>query len=1012
MNSVCRDIFRAIHEGKWLSIEYRNKGEQITRYWIGIQDLNIGKRTLAVEGLHLGKYTIESYDCIYIDSIISSKVIEGSYCPVNERLVRDIYLRPDRYVSLFDHIVNLKILSYLEMCNRLDTVPYHSDYELVHFLDRESFQGDCYQLSDEQFRAIVKSFQCNKNEQSGRPDGKLQIQKLAINVLSIHTVRGLYVLAYRQLQLDVRRRVLRPDDEITICTQFTLNGTTENIRRYLDADDYELLGDFEGNQEKIKDVITRKSGQNISVDDLPYVIGLGMDIALDLHSEYEAVINMFHSGQIPVPMKAFFGDLLNRPVKRKAYPIELIDQRINLDQLLAIYHAMRYPIAYIQGPPGTGKTSTIINTVITAFFNEKTVLFASYNNHPINGVFERLSNMEYQGKRIPFPILRIGNREKVREALLYMRRLYEQVHEIRVFEGTLDRNKEDRIRRARELSDLLKKYEELLELKERSETLRRLLEFRGERKQSLEMVMFDHDLQERQLNQVNGQIQKIGTVTDDQALALLDDNAEQLKQYLYYTSARYIKKLDEPKNRDLLDMILSESSDTQVQDFIRYLSKTSNVKRLQKIFPIIATTCISAHRVGSPEPMFDMVVIDEASQCNTAVSLVPILRGESLMLVGDPQQLNPVIQLNELVNQKLKKRYHVTDEYDYRTNSVYKTFLACDAVSDEILLHNHYRCNKRIIDFNNKKYYHSRLRIMTKSSETKPLVYVDVREDEPDCKNTSLREAQEVVRLAAEHSGRSVGVITPFVNQKNLIESLLKKNGLSHVTCGTVHAFQGDEKDVILFSTAITNQTKAGTYNWLKNNKELINVATSRARDRLIMLSNSKELERLHQNEGGDDLFELARYVRTNGTSVVTGRQNNSRALGVKPFSTATEEAFLQSLNHALENIWMSQSMYRVHKEVAVSQVFENNIGDQNLFYSGRFDFVVYEVLGRREMPVLAIELDGKEHYEDEIVRERDRKKNEICRLHGLQLIRVENSYARRYNYIKEILISYFNRKH
>ncbi len=1012
MNSVCRDIFRAIHEGKWLSIEYRNKGEQITRYWIGIQDLNIGKRTLAVEGLHLGKYTIESYDCIYIDSIISSKVIEGSYCPVNERLVRDIYLRPDRYVSLFDHIVNLKILSYLEMCNRLDTVPYHSDYELVHFLDRESFQGDCYQLSGEQFRAIVKSFQCNKNEQSGRPDGKLQIQKLAINVLSIHTVRGLYVLAYRQLQLDVRRRVLRPDDEITICTQFTLNGTTENIRRYLDADDYELLGDFEGNQEKIKDVITRKSGQNISVDDLPYVIGLGMDIALDLHSEYEAVINMFHSGQIPVPMKAFFGDLLNRPVKRKAYPIELIDQRINLDQLLAIYHAMRYPIAYIQGPPGTGKTSTIINTVITAFFNEKTVLFASYNNHPINGVFERLSNMEYQGKRIPFPILRIGNREKVREALLYMRRLYEQVHEIRVYEGTLDRNKEDRIRRARELSDLLKKYEELLELKERSETLRRLLEFRGERKQSLEMVMFDHDLQERQLNQVNGQIEKIGTVTDDQALALLDDNAEQLKQYLYYTSARYIKKLDEPKNRDLLDMILSESSDTQVQDFIRYLSKTSNVKRLQKIFPIIATTCISAHRVGSPEPMFDMVVIDEASQCNTAVSLVPILRGESLMLVGDPQQLNPVIQLNELVNQKLKKRYHVTDEYDYRTNSVYKTFLACDAVSDEILLHNHYRCNKRIIDFNNKKYYHSRLRIMTKSSETKPLVYVDVREDEPDCKNTSLREAQEVVRLAAEHSGRSVGVITPFVNQKNLIESLLKKNGLSHVTCGTVHAFQGDEKDVILFSTAITNQTKAGTYNWLKNNKELINVATSRARDRLIMLSNSKELERLHQNEGGDDLFELARYVRTNGTSVVTGRQNNSRALGVKPFSTATEEAFLQSLNHALENIWMSQSMYRVHKEVAVSQVFENNIGDQNLFYSGRFDFVVYEVLGRREMPVLAIELDGKEHYEDEIVRERDRKKNEICRLHGLQLIRVENSYARRYNYIKEILISYFNRKH
>ena len=52
---------------------------------------------------------------------------------------------------------------------------------------------------------------------------------------------------------------------------------------------------------------------------------------------------------------------------------------------------------------------------------------------------------------------------------------------------------------------------------------------------------------------------------------------------------------------------------------------------------------------------------------------------------------------------------------------------------------------------------------------------------------------------------------------------------MDHVVCGTVHAFQGDEKDIILFSTAITDQTQKTTYEWLKNNKELINVATSRA---------------------------------------------------------------------------------------------------------------------------------------------------------------------------------------
>lgn len=85
--------------------------------------------------------------------------MEGSICPVNEELVRDIYLNPHKYKTLFDHAANLKILNYLEMCNRMDTTPYYSDFELVRFLDRESFKGDCYELTAEQFRTIVKNFQ-------------------------------------------------------------------------------------------------------------------------------------------------------------------------------------------------------------------------------------------------------------------------------------------------------------------------------------------------------------------------------------------------------------------------------------------------------------------------------------------------------------------------------------------------------------------------------------------------------------------------------------------------------------------------------------------------------------------------------------------------------------------------------------------------------------------------------------------------------------------------------------
>lgn len=1043
MNAVFRDIFRAIHEGKWLSIEYHNREDQITKYWIGIRDLDIRSRTLKVDGLHLGMYTVESYDRIRIDSIQSSRIIEGSYCPVNAELVRDIYLNPHKYNTLFDNTANLKILSYLEMCNRLDVVPYKSDFGLIPYLDNDAFKGEFYQLSPEQFREIVKNFQY-QTERGERKDGGLKIKQLAMNVLSIHMAKGLYVLAYRKLNLDVKQRMLKPDDEITVCTEFvvggegpcgkggypaaarqngagsngtgrqyTSDGMKQSIRRFLDGDEYELLSDFEANQEKIKDCITRRMPRGSSnVDDMPYFIGLEADIALDLHKEYHAIMKMYQNKEVPVPIRAFFGDLLERPRRSAAYPIALINQRVNMDQLLAIHNAMKYPVAYIQGPPGTGKTNTIINTIVTAFFNERTVLFTSYNNHPINGVYEKLSDIEYNGKTIPFPILRLGNNDKVREALATMKRLYDSVQDITVFEGTLDRNKDDRKKRAKRLSEMLKRYEELLDLREREETIDRVLDYERKKGPSFQTMSFEEDLQGRQRRQISRRIEATGDVSEPEALSLLDDNIEDLKKYLYYTSAGYIKKIGQPRNSDLREILEMHDEDRQLEAFTKYLGKKENIAKLQKVFPIIATTCISAHRLGEAEPMFDMVIMDEASQCNIAVALVPILRGENLMLVGDPQQLNPVILLNEITNEKLKKRYTVSDEYDYRKNSIYKTYLACDAVSDETLLHNHYRCHKNIIGFNNRKYYNSRLNVMSQSKEKQPLIYMDMQESGADQKNTAPAEAREIARYAAMNRDKDIGIITPFVNQKKLIEEELARAKVDNVTCGTVHAFQGDEKDVILFSTAITEQTQAGTYEWLKNNKELINVATSRARDQLIVLSSRKHLERLHQQQGEDDLYELAQYVWSNGTTAVTPKQAASRALGVKPFSSATEEAFLANLNHALGNIWLTQSRYTVHKEVAIAHVFQGNESYNDLFYNGRFDFVVYEKHGKQELPVLAIELDGKEHFEDEVVKNRDRKKKAICTEHDLQLIRVENSYARRYHHIKEILINFFSVEH
>ena len=999
MNTVCQDIFRAIHEGKWLSIEYKNGRDQITKYWIGIIDIeNSASKMMRVKGLHLGRYETTDFN-IHIPSIVASTVIDGSYFEVNHRLVNDIQCNPAKFYKIFNNITNLKILNYLVDCNKMDSVPYKTEYALIDGLDGD-WKGEL-KLRDEQFQQMVKQFQYQaKNTTRGA------IRQLAINVLSIYTPKGLYVLAYRKIQLDVANRTLRQEKEITICMEFALEKnrpeTRMSIRKFLDANDYELLNRFEENQEIIKDKITKANPQINGVDDMPYFITIGRNVTVDLHHEYEAISKMYEEGNVSIPIKAFFGELLKQVDRRKNYPITLLDKKINLDQLLAIHNAMKYPLAYIQGPPGTGKTNTIVNTIVTAFFNEKTVLFVSYNNHPIDGVYEKLKSIRYRNKGvIPFPIVRLGNDTWVLQALNDIKELYERTKDIVIYNSTLERNKDDKTRRTEELTKLLQKHEEKIELKEREEAIKKMISVNSH-------LAFQTELQGVQLAEVREKLSQIGDITDEEALKLVAEDEDMFMKYLYYTSAKYIQRLKEPKNQDIMKILYCEDDKEKVRQFNTYIKNEENLRKFQRIFPIVATTSISAHKLGEPKQYFDMVIMDEASQGNIAMSLIPIIRGKSLMLVGDPQQLSPVILLDPMDNERLKKIYGITDEYDYIKNSIYKTYLACDAVSEEILLSHHYRCNKKIITFNNQKYYNNKLIVESQNSEETPLVFKNISGNTTNYKNTAPREAEEIIDFIKTNQDKSIGIITPFTNQKELINTQLKENGIENVPCGTVHAFQGDEKDVILFSLALTQYTSQGTYDWLKNNKELINVATSRAKNQLVILSDMGVLDKLHSDKE-DDIYELVKYVQTKGESYVTARETSSRALGIKPYSTQTEAAFLTTLNHALNNVLNTSNRCVVQREVSIAHVFRENSSLEDLFYTGRFDFVVYEKGFRgQDMPILAIELDGKEHQNDELVKARDEKKNRICREHGFELIRVENSYARRYNYIKNILIQYF----
>ena len=73
--SVNRDIYRAVHERKWLSVEYLNGQGRTTRYWVGVKDIDPRQRTLRVRGMHLGSYTVKNLT-IRVNGIESSSLID------------------------------------------------------------------------------------------------------------------------------------------------------------------------------------------------------------------------------------------------------------------------------------------------------------------------------------------------------------------------------------------------------------------------------------------------------------------------------------------------------------------------------------------------------------------------------------------------------------------------------------------------------------------------------------------------------------------------------------------------------------------------------------------------------------------------------------------------------------------------------------------------------------------------------------------------------------------------
>jgi very-short-patch-repair endonuclease len=98
----------------------------------------------------------------------------------------------------------------------------------------------------------------------------------------------------------------------------------------------------------------------------------------------------------------------------------------------------------------------------------------------------------------------------------------------------------------------------------------------------------------------------------------------------------------------------------------------------------------------------------------------------------------------------------------------------------------------------------------------------------------------ELARLVTQGYSGSIGVVSPFRAQARRIRALIQEHqgplaGVAFLS-DTIHRFQGDERDVIIFSSAVSSGVSEAAMAFLRRNPNLFNVAISRARAALVVV--------------------------------------------------------------------------------------------------------------------------------------------------------------------------------
>ncbi|NGP77437.1 AAA family ATPase [Balneolaceae bacterium YR4-1] len=491
----------------------------------------------------------------------------------------------------------------------------------------------------------------------------------------------------------------------------------------------------------------------------------------------------------------------------------LDDSRRNEAQHEALIKALQNRVLYVWGPPGTGKTSTLGFMMANYLVKSKRVLFASNTNRAVDvgllSALEALTAVEKE--HLEKKVTRFG------EIALDSERLEEVL-----FEKQIKEREEKQKIKASKLSNVLNKYQKL----------------------------------QKEIDNLMEHGEDVPKVLDEE----INNLGEQLDEH---------------------------GGEAAVEEKIERMLTVNERFELEKrelVATTLAKVCTSELFDGQE---FDAVVIDEASMANLPYLMVLAAKAKDhIVVVGDPMQLPPIALTGDAVSR------------DFLEKDIFTFASKSESTEDLFNWHDfnrpvttffdvQYRLNKDLADVLSSVFYEDRLNTVDLEKEGTSLNYPEGNKPDPTVNVIDTRRYGPVLTQKDEGRGFSpvnevhlfllvkivkklvmknhvpvdeIGIIVPFRSTVYDIRQELYREGFEQVEVGTIHTFQGREKQVIIFDTVMSGEMQYGSkrhysvrpFDEDKNGlavPRLLNVALSRSKERLVILADMDHVNKIYPDK-------------------------------------------------------------------------------------------------------------------------------------------------------------------